>query len=718
VGAELVWLIAPGAAGTAALGAIALRERASHRAMRASTETFSLVFPAGASETAATSALLALSGLNQRQEVAFEVVATAGEIGHRFYVPKASGDLARGQLSAALPGLRITSASRDDSPARLRLALRVPGGTALRQGDAEASGRALLASLLPLRRGEMVRLVWTLQTGRPRLSADPASISAGERTRLASPGFRVAGRILVRAQSPERATALAARVLAVLRSRRTPGPQLTSRQVRNASDLAPIRSRDGWLPASEILSLLAWPLGPEISEAVTLATSRRLAPKANVATSGRLLFVTHEPERPIRLSQTAATHHAALLGPTGSGKSAILVRGILDEIEAGRGGALLDPKGDTVTEVLDRLPEEAAGRVVVIDASDPGAIPGVRLLGTGDPNLAADLLVGIFGALFAGSWGVRSEHYVRLAARTLAEGPDPSLLDLPRILTDSAFRRQAVGRVRDPLLAGAWATFEALSEAERAAHLSAPLSRLLALLGRPSVRAILAQPDPKLDVTRLLGEGKWLLVSTARGVLGKPASRLVGAVLAYVIWQAVEARAQLPQSARRPVMLFFDEVQALADLPFGLEQLFEQSRGLGVGVTVATQALRSLPGSLDQSLLANVATLVTFRAGHDEASRVARELPGLSGADVQGLGPFEVAARIGVGAGAASAVVTGHTLPLPEPFGHAAAIRAASSQKYGRSREEIEKALRERYAETGDLDASLAAELGRTGRQP
>jgi hypothetical protein len=55
-----------------------------------------------------------------------------------------------------------------------------------------------------------------------------------------------------------------------------------------------------------------------------------------------------------------------------------------------------------------------------------------------------------------------------------------------------------------------------------------------------------------------------------------------------------------------------------------------------------------------------------------EASRLARELPGMGAADLQALGRFEVAARIGTGGGSSVRIVTGRTrapdqLPLVFP---------------------------------------------------
>jgi hypothetical protein len=84
---------------------------------------------------------------------------------------------------------------------------------------------------------------------------------------------------------------------------------------------------------------------------------------------------------------------------------------------------------------------------------------------------------------------------------------------------------------------------------------------------------------------------------------------------------------------------------------------------------------------------------VTFRAGYDEATRLARELPGLAAQDLQGLRQFEVAARVGTGVGSSVAVVTGMTQPLSAPTGNAGRIRTRSAERYGGKPAELEDDL-------------------------
>lgn len=723
--AELAPAVIAAVGGGALLGVVVVTEARREAQMRRERVPSDVTFPLALGEQPAHRALAALSGLDRDVELVAEVAASGESIRHRLYLPASVAASVGSQLRAAVPGLRLTS--RDPEPSRptmLRLAITVPARALLRSTDPEGAGRALLAALLPLGSYEEVVLRWALRPGRP--GSDPeatATPSPTERqrarawqTKLGEAGFFASGVVLVRAGDVERARALAARVVAVLSTRRGPHSGLLIRR-RRGGEFPKAGRRSGWLSVVELLTLFGWPLGEDVPVGVEVGAARQIAPAQALGRRGRPLFVAerHGQARPVALDAEAARHHMAVLGPTGSGKSVVLAAAVLSDLERGYGGVLLDPKGDTVQAVLERVPAAHADRVVVIDPTDPGPIPGVDLLGHGDPDLRADVLLSVLRALSRDAWGPRIDSYLRLGLRTLAEVPGASLTDWPALFLDPNARRAAVGRLRDPLLIGQWQAFEALSEPERAQHIAAPMSRVLSLIGRPAVRAVVAQPNPRLDVGRLLDERRWLLVSLSSGVLGAPAARLIGATVTYVIWSAVAARGALPEEQRRPVFLAFDETQALVDLGFGLEELLEQARGLGAGVTIATQATARLSEPVRTALFSNVATLMSFRAGSDEAKRIARELPGLNATDLQSLQPFEVAARVGTGKGAGSVVVTGRTEPLPPTTGQAQRVRQLSAERYGRSREEIEAAIQDRYgtrAEPVDTEA-----IGRGRRQ-
>ncbi|NUS56310.1 MAG: DUF87 domain-containing protein, partial [Streptomycetaceae bacterium] len=84
--------------------------------------------------------------------------------------------------------------------------------------------------------------------------------------------------------------------------------------------------------------------------------------------------------RPVGLAVADARQHVHILGATGSGKSTLMTHMILDDVQAGRGVVVIDPKGDLITDILARLPESAVGRTVVFDPDDASAPPSLNVL--------------------------------------------------------------------------------------------------------------------------------------------------------------------------------------------------------------------------------------------------------------------------------------------------------------------------------------------------
>ncbi len=694
------------------IAGIAAHKHAQAERMRASRARLSTRYPLGLDAAQIVAVWNGLGGLPYTTEIVTEVVATEGSITHSLWVPEAARESVRSTLVGAIPSMRIGEAPPFPSDAvTLSLRLFVSTPAVLLTDNAAVASRSLLSGLANLRERETVAVRWALSPGSPRARQEPKEPTPRQReiarawqAKIATPGFSVSGLVVIMAATKGRARELASHIENVLRSRRgfAGGIRVTSERARRTLAALPkVRRSSGWLSVSELVPLLGLPLG-EAVPGVELGASRELlVPRHVPRESGRRLFIGRDSdgERPVVLSAEAARVHLAVISPTGGGKSTLLMRCILDDLSNGYGGILLDPKNDLVSDLLDRIPPEHADRVVVLDPSAPGPVPGLDLLGSGDPDTRTEVVLSALRGIYKDAWGVRIDSYLRMGLRTLAELPGPVVLsDWMRLYSEPALRRSAVARLRDPILSAQWRTYEeSLSSAEQFQHIAPALSRITSLLSRPALRNIINQPAPQLSIPRLLAERKWLVVALSPSALGESANELLSALVGYLVWTAVEQRVNLPEHARHPIFFYCDELQSLK-LPVGVEVFLERSRGLGCGVVAATQGLARLPQSVRDSLLGNVGSLIALKAtGHDEATRLARELPGLTASDLMALSRYECAARINTGAlGNGSVVVTGRTEPPPPVTGQAARIRARTAERYGRDPAEIEAGLARR----------------------
>jgi hypothetical protein len=229
-------------------------------------------------------------------------------------------------------------------------------------------------------------------------------------------------------------------------------------------------------------------------------------------------------------------------------------RMVLDDVSAGRGAVVIDPKGDLIADLLNRLPKAAGPRTVLIDPADPGPHPSLNILAAGDPELLVDNLVGIFRRIFAGFWGPRTDDILRAACLTLLAGAGteaPTLADVPKMLSDGTYRRTRVSRLPTDasVLRGFWSWYDNLSEPSRAAATGPLLNKLRAFLLRDFAAQLVARPASTVDLRQIL-DGGLILVRLPKGALGEETVRLLGSFIVAATWQAATGRAKTPENSR------------------------------------------------------------------------------------------------------------------------------------------------------------------------
>lgn len=749
---ELTILVA--VVGVLIAGVVIAARGLSFRDWRADLVAYELRFPHGLEPAAVTTFLCSLSGLVaarpwhqlQVRAVVFEISATAGRIRHHLVVPEGQAETVLAQLRAALPDVVVQPdpSHQTGNPTLAGELGLAASSRPLRVDQPTAVAQSLLASLQPLADGEQlivqyiaspvgpvaaVRAPARRRQGAARVLTEGLSVHLRDaeavraaRAKQATPLFRTSIRVGVVAQ-PKRARALLGRLTAAFHGANAPGAHLHRRRVPSrwtawtmSARAVRLVAHSCLLNASELTGLVAFPLASPALPGLLLGGCRQLPPAASIPTEGRVVARSNFPggERDLALSVTDSLAHLHVIGPTGVGKSTLLLNLITADMAAGRGVVVIDPKGDLVADTLDRVPPERVDDVVVIDPTDELRPVGLNLLAGADqaPELIVDQVVGLFHQLYRAFWGPRTDDILRSALLTLVAEPGMTLCEVPLLLTDPALRRRLTGRIDDPVGLGPfWAWYEGLSDAERAAAVGPVTNKLRAFLLRRRIRNVIGQAEPSFDLAGALAEGRIVLVALTKGLLGDEAAALVGSLFVARLWQAIQHRAGQSPNQRRPVFGFIDEVQDYLHLPTSIGDVLAQARGLGFGLTLAHQHLGQLPPALRQGILANARSRVIFQSPAD-ARVLARDLtPHLGEADLRGLGAREVVASLATGAQVAPPA-TALTLPPPPPTGQSAAARAASRARYGQDRAEVEAAIRARHREPAG-----APGVGRTRRR-
>ncbi|MBA0127289.1 ATP-binding protein [Haloechinothrix sp. YIM 98757] len=449
--------------------------------------------------------------------------------------------------------------------------------------------------------------------------------------------------------------------------------------------LARRRLRRGDLLSVPELAALAHLPTDDAVPGLARAGAKAVPPPPHTPTEGELVRPIGVSDtghaRPVGLQVSDARHHLHVLGATGSGKSTVLARMILADAEHRRGAVVIDPKGDLITDVLKRLPEHAAERVVLFDADTPGTTPCLNPL-EGPKEAAVDNLVSVFSRVFSSAWGPRTEDILRAGCLTLRAVSDtPKLSALPQLLTDSATRERHRQKIEnDATLRGFWDWYEQLSDGARA-QVSAPLlNKLRAFLLRSFVVKAIAAGESTVDLSAAL-DGGLCFVRIPKGSLGEDTTRLLGSLIVARVWQATTARAAVPERERLDASLYVDEAHNFLNLPYAMEDMLAEARGYRLSMTLAHQHLGQLGKDLKEGISTNARSKIFFTAGPEDARELARHTaPRVSEHDLAHLAVFHAAARLVVG-GAETQPCTLATQPLPPAIrGRARMVRKAATR--------------------------------------
>lgn len=656
--------------------------------------------------------------------VALEVEASVELVVHRIGVPAEAVGRVEQLLTALVPNSALTmTGTRSEFTHAWRVAL-TTHHRPLQVSNSEQIARGVLAALTAAKSNEKVVVQWLLgrtHSPRPVAAAQPSStvepwwrplLGGGDaqldaerrhalQTKRSDHAFACVGRVAISATTDGRTRALAVGVLAGLRIAEAPG--INVKLLKDSSDrFNSVALPWRWpyvLNVSELVGLLGWPLGDQPLPGIPRDASRWLRPDPRIKRSRRVLGQATAPGENARLGLSIddARHHLHVIGPTGTGKSTLLANLICQDIAAGRGVVVIEPKGDLVGDVLARIPHDRLEDVVVLDPTESEYPVGLNpLLGRGrHPELVADQVLAVFHGLYEANWGPRMQDILHASLLTLAGRGDASLCALPALLTNPTVRRRLRAGVDDPIaLEPFWAWFDAISDAERQQAIAPVLNKLRPFLLRKSVRAIVGQLEPRFRIDEVFTKRKIVLVSLAKGLIGPEAAALLGSLFVAELWQAVLGRGRVPAEQRHPVVVYADEFQDYVHLPTDMADALAQARGLGVGLTLAHQHLAQLPGNLRAAVLANARSRVCFQLAGDDAQAMARFSGDLlQPSDFQRLRRYEAYVQV-VADGEVTNFASVRTLPMQSPVSDPAAVREMSRLRYGRPVGEVEAEIR------------------------
>jgi hypothetical protein len=478
------------------------------------------------------------------------------------------------------------------------------------------------------------------------------------------------------------------------------------------------RFRRSCLLSAPELSMLATLPSPEALPYLDRARARTAPPPKELPTDGHVLGISDHPslERPVAIAREDLCHHVHLIGETGTGKSTLMANLVLQDAREGRAAVVVDPKGDLVEAILQRMPYAAMERTCVLEPEDPERAVGLNMLAGENPDLIVDHILSVFKRIYESAWGARTDDIMRAACLTLTKVPGATLVEIPLLLTNREWRavlrsqKALVGRSRD--VGAFWDWYEGLGEQGRSTNTAPLMNKIRAFTMRGPVEAVVGQAHPKLDIAALIEEGGLLLVRIPKGTLGEETSRYIGSFVVARVWQACMSRARRPEEERAPVTLYVDEMHNYLALPRSFEDLLAEARGYRLALVLAHQHMGQLDRGMRDALAANARTKIAFTSSPDDATALEKHFrPYLTDYDLSSLGRYQAACRPSIG-GAHAPAFTFRTQPLePGDPERARMARDESGRRFAEPRERVEAAIAQRQ---GEIESRAHETIGRS----
>lgn len=409
----------------------------------------------------------------------------------------------------------------------------------------------------------------------------------------------------------------------------------------------------------------------------------------------------------VRFAPQDRLRHCYIVGQTGTGKTGLIKNMIIQDIQNGEGVGFIDPHGTDIEDILAAVPPEREKDIVYFDPAYTERPMGLNMLeyDRARPELktfVVDEVYAIFRKLYADvpeAFGPMFEQYYRNATLLVVDDPESgnTLVEIPRVLADGAFRRLKLSRCTNPLVVQFWETIAERAGGDASLENVVPYitSKIDVFLANDIMRPIVAQDRSAFDFRALMDGKKIFLANLSKGRLGERNMSLLGLILVSKFLQAAFSRVDGAGGAP-PFYLYIDEFQNFATP--SVATILSEARKYKLALTVAHQFIAQLEDDIRDAVIGNVGTKAAFRVGASDAEFLAKQFAPIFGAsDLENLPNRTAVASLLVG-GAPARPFTFETVDLPFiDRSRLAPLKELSYGAYGRDRAEVEAEIAKKF---------------------
>ncbi len=318
--------------------------------------------------------------------------------------------------------------------------------------------------------------------------------------------------------------------------------------------------------------------------------------------------------------------HAYILGQTGTGKSWLMVRMIIQDIYNGDGVCFIDPHGETAEMILERIPPERADDVIYFNAGDFERPFGLNILEFYNEqhkhqivNSFIDLLIRLFDPHNQGYVGPMMQQAVRNSMLTAMSVQGSTLIEVVRMLQDEKWVYEKwLPLVKDELVRRYWTDQVAKTDAKtKSESLGYFISKFDKFTTNLAIRNIIGQSKSSFDFREVMDTGKILIVNLSKGALGEENMSFLGLLLVQKLLAAALSREDVPEGERKDFFFYADEFQNFATQEFA--SILSEARKYRLNLTLAHQYIGQLPEDIKNAVFGNVGSLFITRCSNEDA---------------------------------------------------------------------------------------------------
>jgi CxxC-x17-CxxC domain-containing protein len=393
--------------------------------------------------------------------------------------------------------------------------------------------------------------------------------------------------------------------------------------------------------------------------------------------------------------------HVYIIGKTGMGKTNLLKTMVVQDIQAGKGVAYVDPHGDTAEELLNFIPKSRLNDIVYFNPADmsyPVAFNVLETVNEEHKHLVASGMMGVFKKIWPDVWSPRMEHILNYTILALLDYPGSTMLGINRMLADKQFRSKVLNRVKDPIVKSFWVNeFSKWNERYMGEAIAPIQNKVGQFIATPIIRNIISQAKSTIRMRDIMDNGKILIVNLSKGRIGEEAMQLLGGMIVTKLQLAAMERVDIPEKDRKDFYLYVDEFQNFATESFA--NILSEARKYRLNLIMAHQYISQLihEGNtyMRDSIFGNVGTIISFRIGAEDAEIIAKEFePIVFTYDLVNLPKYQVYLKLMID-GVAGDAFSATTLPplAPPVENDANKIIRVSRERYGRPRDKVEEKI-------------------------